>query len=84
MNEALVYIDVHESWFVAEAKKEVVAADEAVANAAAAAAKAIKDECEEDLKEALPALEAALSALNTLTSRDITLVKAMKASEKSV
>lgn len=62
----------------AEAKKEVVAADEAVANAAAAAAKAIKDECEDDLAEALPALEAALSALNTLTNKDITLVKAMK------
>ena len=62
----------------AEAKKEVVAADEAVANAAAAAAKAIKDECESDLAEALPALEAALAALNTLTSKDITLVKAMK------
>ena len=62
----------------AEAKKEVVAADEAVANAAAAAAQAIKDECENDLAEALPALNAALAALNTLTSKDITLVKAMK------
>lgn len=61
-----------------EAKKEVVAADEAVANAAAAASKAIKDECEEDLAEALPALEAALVALNTLTNKDISLVKAMK------
>lgn len=62
----------------AEAKKEVVAADEAVANAAAAASQAIKDECESDLAEALPALEAALAALNTLTNKDITLVKAMK------
>ena len=62
----------------AEAKKEVVAADEAVANKAAAAAKAIKDDCESDLAEALPALEAALAALNTLTPKDITLVKAMK------
>ncbi len=62
----------------AEAKKEVVAADEAVANEAAAKAKAIKDECEADLAEALPALESALVALNTLTNKDITLVKSMK------
>ena len=62
----------------AEAKKEVVAADEAVANKAAAKAKGIKDECESDLAEALPALEAAIAALNTLTPKDITLVKAMK------
>lgn len=62
----------------AEAKKEVVAADEAVANQAAAKAKGIKDECESDLAEALPALEAAIAALNTLTPKDITLVKAMK------
>ncbi len=62
----------------AEAKKEVVAADEAVANKAAAKAKGIKDECESDLAEALPALEAAIAALNTLTPKDITLVKSMK------
>ncbi|XP_064624417.1 dynein axonemal heavy chain 3-like [Lineus longissimus] len=61
-----------------EAKKEVVGADEAVANEAAAAAQAIKDECEADLAEAIPALEAAISALNTLKPSDITLVKSMK------
>src|SRR5262249_42289934 len=55
-----------------EAKKEVVAADEAVANEAAAAAQAIKDECESDLAEAIPALEAAMAALNTLKPADIT------------
>ena len=59
---------------------QVVAADEAVANEAAAAAQAIKDECEGDLAEAIPALEAALSALNTLKPADITMVKAMKVS----
>ena len=63
-----------------EAKKEVVAADEAVANEAAAASQAIKDECEGDLAEAIPALEAAVTALNTLKPQDITMVKAMKAS----
>ncbi|XP_059139620.1 dynein axonemal heavy chain 3-like isoform X2 [Physella acuta] len=61
-----------------EAKKEVVAADEAVANEAAAAAQAIKDDCEGDLAEAIPALEAAITALNTLKPADISTVKAMK------
>lgn len=61
-----------------EAKKEVVAADEALANEAAAAAQAIKDDCESDLGEATPALEAALAALNTLKPSDITIVKSMK------
>lgn len=55
-----------------------MAADEAVANEAAAAAQAIKDECESDLAEAIPALEAAISALNTLKPQDVTLVKSMK------
>ena len=57
---------------------QVVAADEAVANEAASKSQAIKDECEADLAEAIPALEAAINALNTLTSKDITLVKSMK------
>ena len=62
-------------WYI-----QVVAADEAVANAAAGKSQAIKDECEADLAEAIPALEAAINALNTLTSKDITLVKSMKVS----
>jgi hypothetical protein len=53
---------------------EVVAADEAVANAAAAASQAIKDECESELAEAIPALEASISALNTLKPQDITML----------
>lgn len=61
-----------------EAKKEVVAADEALANEAAAAAQAIKDDCESDLAEATPALEAALAALDTLKPADVTIVKSMK------
>jgi len=59
---------------------KVVAADEAVANEAAAAAQAIKDECENDLAEAIPALDAAIAALNTLKPADITEVRAMKVS----
>ncbi|NXC38348.1 DYH3 protein, partial [Penelope pileata] len=61
-----------------DAKKEVVSADEKEANDAAAVAKAIKDECEGDLAEAMPALEAALAALDTLNPSDISLVKAMQ------
>ena len=53
-------------------------ADEAVANEQARAAKAIKDECDADLSEALPALNSALEALNTLTPQDITIIKSMQ------
>ena len=49
-----------------EAASKIVREDEAVANAKAAEAQALKDECEGELAEALPALEAALAALNTL------------------
>lgn len=62
----------------AEKKKEVVGADEAAANEAAAAAQAIKDDCDSDLQEAIPAFNAALAALNTLKPPDITIVKSMK------
>lgn len=55
----------------------MVAADEAIANEAAAAAQAIKDECESDLAEAIPTLESAIHALNTLKPSDITLLKSM-------
>ncbi|XP_039631019.1 dynein heavy chain 3, axonemal [Polypterus senegalus] len=61
-----------------DAKKELVQADEQVANKAAAAAKAIKDECEGDLAEVMPALESALAALDTLKPADITVVKSMQ------
>ncbi|KAG9476993.1 hypothetical protein GDO78_002401 [Eleutherodactylus coqui] len=61
-----------------DAKRELVSADEQVANEAAAASKAIKDECEGDLAEAMPALQAALDALDTLNQNDITLVKSMQ------
>lgn len=62
----------------AAADEQVVSEEEAVASAEAAKVKAIKDECEADLAEALPALEAAEQALNTLTKNDITEVKGMK------
>ena len=49
--------------------QQIIAADEALANEAAAAAQAIKDECDADLAEAIPILESAMAALNTLTSK---------------
>ena len=57
-----------ESKEVAEQEK-IVKQDEAVANKQASEAQAIKDECDADLAEAIPILESALSALNTLTSQ---------------
>lgn len=56
--------------------EKVVKADEAVANEQAMAAKAIKDECDHDLAEAIPILNSALAALKTLTSKDIGTLKA--------
>ncbi|CAK9103626.1 Dynein axonemal heavy chain 7 (Axonemal beta dynein heavy chain 7) (Ciliary dynein heavy chain 7) (Dynein heavy chain-like protein 2) (hDHC2) [Durusdinium trenchii] len=57
---------------------QVVKKEEAVANEKAKSAKAIKDECEADLEQAMPILESALAALNTLSKNDITEVKSMK------
>ncbi|KAF6028575.1 DNAH7 [Bugula neritina] len=57
---------------------KVVSQDEAVANEQASAAQAIADDCDRDLSKALPILNAALAALDTLTPQDITLVKTMK------
>ncbi|KAJ3297193.1 Dynein heavy chain 3, axonemal [Borealophlyctis nickersoniae] len=61
-----------------EKKRALVKVDEEVANKKAGEAKAIKDECEAQLAEAMPALESALDALNTLKPTDITVVKSMK------
>ncbi|NWW88000.1 DYH7 protein, partial [Rhynochetos jubatus] len=76
VDEMMVVIQ-KESLEVAKTEK-VVKADEAVANEQAMAAKAIKDECDADLAQALPCLESALAALDTLTAQDITVVKSMK------
>uniref|UniRef100_A0A665VEB7 Dynein axonemal heavy chain 7 n=1 Tax=Echeneis naucrates TaxID=173247 RepID=A0A665VEB7_ECHNA len=82
VDEMMVVIK-HESLEVAETEK-VVKVDEAVANEQAMAAKAIKDECDADLAEAMPILESALAALNTLTTQDITVVKSMKSPPTAV
>nr|XP_042905569.1 dynein axonemal heavy chain 7 isoform X2 [Parasteatoda tepidariorum] len=61
-----------------EKVKAVVNKDEEHASDRAKESSALKEECEADLAEALPALEAALAALDTLKPSDITLVKSMK------
>ncbi|KAK6993742.1 dynein heavy chain 3 axonemal, partial [Biomphalaria glabrata] len=57
--------------------KRIVEVDEAVANKAAQEAEAIKMDCEEKLSIAMPAMNAAVSALDTLKQNDITIVKTM-------
>ncbi|XP_970084.2 dynein axonemal heavy chain 12 [Tribolium castaneum] len=61
-----------------EKASELVKKDEKVANIQAAMASALKRECEADLAEAIPILEDAIRALDTLKPADITLVKSMK------
>lgn len=61
-----------------EKKRALVKVDEVVANKKASEAKAIKEDCEADLAEAIPALESALEALDTLKPQDISMVKSMK------
>lgn len=67
VDDMMVIIE-RESVEVAKTEK-IVKADETVANDQAMAAKAIKDECDADLAEALPILESALAALDTLTAQ---------------
>ncbi|KAH9642760.1 hypothetical protein HF086_010413, partial [Spodoptera exigua] len=47
-------------------------------------AQAIKDECDADLAEAMPILNAALAALDTLTPQDITFIKTMKSPPRGI
>ena len=62
----------------ADETKVVVQQEEQVANQKAAETKAIADDAQRDLDEALPALESAVACLNKLKKSDIDEVKAMK------
>lgn len=64
--------------------EKIVMQDEEVANEQAKAAQVIKDECDANLGEAMPILNAALAALNTLTPADISVVKTMKNPPKGI
>ncbi|NXF75625.1 DYH7 protein, partial [Sclerurus mexicanus] len=61
-----------------EEKRKVVKVDEEIATEKAEEAQTLKNECENDLAEAIPVLEAAVGALDTLKPSDIAVVKAMK------
>uniref|UniRef100_A0A803V3Y9 Dynein axonemal heavy chain 12 n=1 Tax=Ficedula albicollis TaxID=59894 RepID=A0A803V3Y9_FICAL len=61
-----------------EEKRKIVKVDEEIATAKANEAQALKNECESDLAEALPVMEAAIGALDTLKPSDIAVVKTMK------
>ncbi|XP_048589777.1 dynein axonemal heavy chain 3-like isoform X2 [Nematostella vectensis] len=74
--EDLIKIIAEETLEV-EDKKRIVQADEEEANKAAKESQAMKDECEEKLAVAMPAMNAAIAALDTLKQQDITLVKSM-------
>merc|ERR1719305_2042411 len=62
----------------AAVKKVSVEKDEADAKVIADGAKAMQDSSEKDLAEAMPALESALAALDSLKKSDITEVNSMK------
>ena len=59
----------------ADKVKVLVAKDEATASEEAARVKAIKDDCEKDLAQAMPMLNKAIAALDTLSAADISQVK---------
>ena len=79
--EALVVVDKETA--AAQVTKDAVLKDEAAASEKAAAANAIKEDCEADLAKAMPALNAALKEVDKLTKNDIQQVKAMKKSARS-
>ena len=66
---------LHHSPQVVEPKKAIVDEDVKTAEAAAAAANAIKTECEAALSEAIPILNSAIAALDTIKPADIKLVQ---------
>ena len=69
---------VHQETVEANKIREEVKREEEVAAEAAARAKAIENECAADLAEAMPILQAALSALDTLTTRELSEIKVMR------
>ncbi|KAG8227082.1 hypothetical protein J437_LFUL007419 [Ladona fulva] len=72
-----------ESKQVSEVEK-VVKGDEALAKEQAKVAEGIRNECNADLAEAMPIMEAALASLNTLTPADVTIIKNLKNPPKGI
>ncbi|XP_067216276.1 dynein axonemal heavy chain 7 [Linepithema humile] len=73
-----MFLDVQRENEEASMMEQVVKKDEEAAMIVAAAAEEIRAECDADLQEVMPILNAANEALNTLTPQDIQIVKSMK------
>jgi dynein heavy chain, axonemal len=73
--EQLMIDIAREKTEVVEPKAAIVKQDEAVAQEKANAAKSIKDECEGELAVAMPILNEALAALDTIKEADINYIK---------
>ncbi|KAJ3368393.1 Dynein heavy chain 1, axonemal [Kappamyces sp. JEL0680] len=63
---------------IAEEFKEIVVKEEAIASKKAEETKIMADDAKRDLDEALPALDAAVESLNSLTKNDIIEVRSMQ------
>ncbi|XP_076648121.1 dynein heavy chain at 36C [Halictus rubicundus] len=73
-----MFLDVQRQNDEAVAIEQVVKLDEEAAMVVASEADAIREECDADLQEVMPILDAANEALNTLTPQDIQIVRSMK------
>ena len=71
-------VTVNEESEKTEIVKQAVEREENSAKEAAAAANEIKMDCEKELDEAMPALDAALRSLDDLTAKAISEIKGMK------
>ncbi|KOX76420.1 Dynein heavy chain 7, axonemal [Melipona quadrifasciata] len=74
----VMFLDVQRESNEVAAMERVVKRDEEAAMIVASEANAIRAECDADLQEVMPILNAANDALNTLTPQDIQIVRSMK------
>ncbi len=63
---------------IADVLKASISEEEAIVNLAVNEANAIKDDCQKDLDEAMPALQAAEQALGVLNPSEINTLKGFK------
>jgi dynein heavy chain len=75
---AKMLVDIEAQQAEADATRLVCEREERICAESAAAASKMKAECEADLAKALPALEAAMEALKTLTKSDLVVVRSMQ------
>jgi len=76
--------EVEAATIAAEKVREVVSAETAVAQESADAANAIKTRCEGELAKAIPALQAAEKALDSIQKKDVTDMKTVKVLHEDV